>query len=294
VYVGQVTFDKSAAEGDETTGDPLARDVAQEGARFNTGNRRQTFEPTPLGFSIQNQGTGGDESNSRQYEVNVADWEAAGGRTAGTSVDAAERDAAPVYGEATLGELPMGAGQIRIAGALLPQPSQEFDHTLGIEPFAVTYTGYILVCNLLDCTVREAGTSAGPPPGGDDGPVGDGGDGDGRCANRITGAARADKLRGTDGSDRLSGGNGDDRLKARGGDDCVRGGAGRDKLFGGADGDDLNGGRGQDKVKGGAGDDRIRAARGGRDSVDCGPGEDVATINERKDRVRRCEKVKVR
>ena len=34
---------------------------------------------------------------------------------------------------------------MRIIGALLPQPTQEFDHQEGLEPFAVTYTGYFLV-----------------------------------------------------------------------------------------------------------------------------------------------------
>ena len=37
---------------------------------------------------------------------------------------------------------------IRIVGALLPQPTQEFDHQEGLEPHAVTYTGYFLVENL--------------------------------------------------------------------------------------------------------------------------------------------------
>ena len=53
----------------------------------------------------------------------------------------------------TLGELKLGQGQIRIAGALLPQPTEEFDHTLGLEPYSVTYTGYIMMRNL----VRPAG-----------------------------------------------------------------------------------------------------------------------------------------
>jgi hypothetical protein len=153
VYAGQTAF--ATGEGEETLDDPLADDVDQEGARFGSGMRRQTFEPTPLGFAIQDAG-GADQSNARQYDVDRAAWEAAGGRTAGTSVDSGDRDAAPVYDRVTLGELPRGQGQIRIAGALLPQPSQEFDHTLGLEPYATTYTGYIVMCNLLDCTIRGA------------------------------------------------------------------------------------------------------------------------------------------
>ena len=139
---------------DETRSDPLAKDVDQEGARFNSGKRRQTFEPTPLGFAIQNE-TGGDESNARQYDVDRAAWEAAGGRTAGDLGDSGE-PATPrpgLHPRRRSASSPLGSGQIRIAGALLPQPSEEFDHPLGLEPYATTYTGYILICNLLDCTV---------------------------------------------------------------------------------------------------------------------------------------------
>ena len=62
------------------------------------------------------------------------------------------RCAAPCTSRVTLGEIELGQGTLRIAGALLPQPSEEFDHTLGLEPYAVTYTGYILWRNLLDAT----------------------------------------------------------------------------------------------------------------------------------------------
>ncbi len=149
VYAGQTTF--ATASGKNTNDDRLARFVAQPGARFNSGNRRQMFEPTPLGFAIQN-ASGSDESNARQYDVDKAEWEKAGGRTAGTSADSGTRDAAPVYSRVTLGELKKGKGQIRIAGALLPQPTEEFDHPYGLEPYAVTYTGYIVMRNLLDTT----------------------------------------------------------------------------------------------------------------------------------------------
>ena len=185
-----MTFDLSDGDGDETLTDPLAKDIDQQGARFNSGERRQTFEPTPLGFAIQDE-TGADESNARQYDIDRAAWEAAGGRTAATSADSAERDAAPVYTRTTLGELPLGSGHVRIAGALLPQPSEEFDHPLGLEPYATTYTGYILICNLLDCTVSN--TAA---PG-----TGDDGDGGGRNAcderlHRYQGSRQAHRHRG--------------------------------------------------------------------------------------------------
>jgi hypothetical protein len=148
VYAGQTAF-ADTDESDTTLDDPLARDMAQDGARFGSGMRRQTFEPTPLGFAIQDTETGDDQSHARQYDVDKAAFKAAGGRVAGSSVDAGARNAQAVYSRVALGELALGQGTIRIAGALLPQPSEEYDHTLGLEPYAVTYTGYILTRNLL-------------------------------------------------------------------------------------------------------------------------------------------------
>jgi hypothetical protein len=146
VYVGQVSFGTSSSV--NTLADALNKDVNQRGARFNTGMRRQTYEPTPLGYAIQNAG-GDDASYARQYDVDKAAFQAAGGRIAATSVNSDPDNAAPVYTRVAIGELKLGAGTIRIVGAVLPQPSQAYDHQLGIEPYAVTYTGYILVRNLV-------------------------------------------------------------------------------------------------------------------------------------------------
>jgi hypothetical protein len=166
VYTGQLTFrrcieyaaDDTCTSDERTLDDPLARDVNQLGSRFNTGMRRQVFEPTPLGFAIQD-GSGADASSARQWDVDAQTFQAAGGRIAATSVDSGTRDAGPVLERATLGEIALGSGTVRIAGALLPQPSTQHDHPLGLEPYALTYTGYILACNLLDarCPVVSAG-----------------------------------------------------------------------------------------------------------------------------------------
>ena len=115
VYVGQVSF--LSNQENVLDANPLTKDVAQQGARFNSGNRRQTFEPTPLGFAIQDaraptlsfarpvggpadrrQGAGGQRRHARGPRPS---------RTAGRRI----------------GELKVGAGQIRIIGALLPQPA---------------------------------------------------------------------------------------------------------------------------------------------------------------------------
>src|SRR3954447_2636075 len=146
VYAGQSAF---SSDGNDTTlKDPLARDIAQPGARFNTGMRRQTFEPTPLGFSIQNE-AGADGSYARQYDVDTAAWKKAGGRYVAGSADAGARDAEANYNKVTIGELKLGSGRIRIAGALLPQSTEKYDHEFGLEPYATTYTGYVMARNLL-------------------------------------------------------------------------------------------------------------------------------------------------
>ena len=159
VYVGSVAF--AEEEGGDTTGKPLAQNVRQPGSRFGGGSaqkRRQTFEPTPLGFSIQNAESGADESHARQWHVDKAAFKAAGGDVVATSSTESANSGAADFDNVTVGQLRLGEGTIRIAGALLPQPTEEFDHPQGIEPYALTYTGYILACNLIDCTIR-AGTA---------------------------------------------------------------------------------------------------------------------------------------
>ena len=163
VYVGQVSF----SDGDsETLGHALAAGVDQPGARFNGGMRRQTFEPTPLGFAIQDPRFGiNDESTAPQYDVDRGEWEQAGGSIAATGVNSGSDGAEPMYDRVTVGELHSGRGRIRIAGSLLPQPTQQYDHPLGIEPYAVTYTGYILARNLLDWEAPQPLPGAAPGPG---------------------------------------------------------------------------------------------------------------------------------
>ena len=146
VYVGQIAFAK--ADGDDTLDDRLNRGVDIPGARFNIGMRRQTFEPTPLGFSIQDD-AGEDEAHSPQWQVDREAWEKAGGRTAATSVADEDVDGANDYDHTTYGELKVGKGRIRILGAALPQPTEQYDHDFGLSPYAATYTTHILMRNLL-------------------------------------------------------------------------------------------------------------------------------------------------
>jgi hypothetical protein len=117
----------------------------------------------------------------------------------------------------------------------------------------------------------------------------------------LAGLAGIDCLLGGAGNDRLSGGDGDDRLEGSAGldalsggrgDDVLSGGSGRDRLEGGPGSDVLRGGPAYDVVRGGAGDDRVDVRGGQPDTVDCGPGRDLARVS-RSDRVRNCERVTV-
>jgi Ca2+-binding RTX toxin-like protein len=75
------------------------------------------------------------------------------------------------------------------------------------------------------------------------------------------------------------GGDGSDRIT----------GSDRANLLDGDDGDDvLDGGAGTDELHGGAGADRLLARDGMRDTLDCGPGDDVASVDTL-DAVRNCE-----
>jgi hypothetical protein len=105
-------------------------------------------------------------------------------------------------------------------------------------------------------------------------------------------------LKGGAGDDVLTGGTGIDRLFGGGGRDLVNGGARDDLLDGGVGDDRLIGGAGRDALGGGAGADRLEASedpsageKPKRDRVDCGTGRrDQATV-DRRDRVKRCERV---
>lgn len=121
------------------------------------GIARQTYEPVPLGFSI---------------EANAApNWVLKTGAT-----DAALDTMGWVGAEDTinLGELPLGEGTVRFIGSLLPDPSEEFYHPYGLEPYATTYSGNQLLRNFLGweqvfeappALVTDAGISYTPPLG---------------------------------------------------------------------------------------------------------------------------------
>jgi Ca2+-binding RTX toxin-like protein len=123
-----------------------------------------------------------------------------------------------------------------------------------------------------------------------------GGDGDDRLRGMagddvsLEGEAGDDAIWGGDGNDVLFGRTGDDVLYGEAGRDYLEGGRGADRLSGGAGEDELYGGLDRDRLRGGAGDDELNAYDGSADLVDCGAGEDTATV-DRRDTVIGCEHI---
>jgi uncharacterized repeat protein (TIGR01451 family) len=136
VYAGFIGFTRDGQS--DTYDDPLAHNVNQPGAAEGPGHRHQTYEPVPIGYAIQN-ANGADFNSSPVWAVDQVEWERAGGRTVGlTTAD-----------QVTLGELAVGDGVVRLVGAVLPMPSEQYYHPFGLANYAVTYTGYQVVNNVL-------------------------------------------------------------------------------------------------------------------------------------------------
>ena len=97
------------------------------------GVASQTYDTVPIGYRF------GDENSAPNWKLESAAWEADGGVTLGTNGS----------GQTIYGEKPLGKGRVRFLGALLPDPTEEFDHPYGLQSYAVTYTGYTLLENML-------------------------------------------------------------------------------------------------------------------------------------------------
>ena len=94
----------------------------------------QTYYEVPLGFA--------PTSSAPHFGVTTADWERVKGLTVGTVSDNTGAFTA-------LGSMPYGRGQVSIFGALLPTPSEEEDHVMGLKDYGVTITGGIVFHSML-------------------------------------------------------------------------------------------------------------------------------------------------
>jgi hypothetical protein len=105
----------------------------------------------------------------------------------------------------------------------------------------------------------------------------------GACGNRIRGSKARNRLEGTDRGDRILALGAGDTLEGRGGFDCLKGHSGDDEI---------DGGLATDLLQGGPGDDSLSSRDGKRDKLNCGPGEDIALVDQR-DVVKGCETLRV-
>jgi hypothetical protein len=115
-------------------------------------NARQMVEAAILGYGI------GDNASPMTIVTRSA-WEGAGGKTvATTGNNTGESD---VGNQASIGEVKVGKGLIRIMGGALPTPSEELDHRYGLRDYGPTYSGLFVLENSLEHDVPELGRSAG-------------------------------------------------------------------------------------------------------------------------------------
>ena len=137
VYAGYVAFTRD--DGNDTYADPLAQNVNQPGAAEGPGFRHQTYEPVPIGYAITPPDTDAQLASAPVWSVDQIEWERIGGRTAGTTT----------ADQVTLGELALGRGVVRVVGALVPMPTEQYYHPFGLANYAVTYSGYQVLQNAL-------------------------------------------------------------------------------------------------------------------------------------------------
>lgn len=177
-YAGWMDFDDGA--GETYAKHPLARGVDKEGTAEGSAtiggttfsHRHQTYEPVPIGYYVD---TGGDCTNSLcdspSWFVDEAAWKAAGGTVAARTLGLikADPDADRKTG-VSLGDLKLGKGTIRIAGAVLPEPTEANYHPFGLSSYSLTYTGYQLIENMTSYTnaarVKIGGTKVTKPSAG--------------------------------------------------------------------------------------------------------------------------------
>jgi hypothetical protein len=114
-------------------------------------NARQLAEATLVGYGI-----GPDASP--MTVVNTAAFEAAGGHVVGTTTPA---DSNQETGT-SVGELPLGAGKIRILGGGLPTPTETQDHRYGLKNYALTYSGLFILENSMEHDAANLGNAPAP------------------------------------------------------------------------------------------------------------------------------------
>ena len=127
--------------------DPLLLDVCLPGTAGGTA--RQAVEPAPLGYAPDATLDPAKGAKLTQFFVNRAAWETGCGKATAAECTSA------VFGEDVgLGERHVGAGRIRIAGAMLPDPNYApggpRDMRFGLASYALTFSAWQMFLNLVN------------------------------------------------------------------------------------------------------------------------------------------------
>ncbi len=136
----QPTFDRHPlTEEIEKDGTASGRQTLQ-GTAYH--NRRQTYEPVPIGYLVGGPSTCTSGCDAPNWVVDRAAWDDAGGLTLGRTFVRPGPDGGSGWDGVSLGELEVSEGVVRIIGGLLPEPTQDNFHPYGLSAHALTYTGY--------------------------------------------------------------------------------------------------------------------------------------------------------
>ncbi len=169
-YGGWISFTQPGNEEPTYEKMPLTQGLDVAGAADGSGagldHRRQTYDPGGLGYLIA-PGTGGDCGNIKceapQSIVNTDAWKKAGGVVAGlAAVKVGSADEEPIG--VAYGEMPVGKGRVRIAGGLLPQPTEANNHTYGLKGHGLSWTGWQVFVNLLSAGLAAPLAPSVPQP----------------------------------------------------------------------------------------------------------------------------------
>lgn len=100
----------------------------------------QTYFEVPLGFSV-------DTNAAPHWIVSEAAWTEAGGVKV-AHIDDADTEEAETD-QVGVGRLKLGKGTIGIFGAILPQPTEKFDHYFGLADYALSVAGGQILHNMI-------------------------------------------------------------------------------------------------------------------------------------------------
>jgi hypothetical protein len=118
------------------------QDTSKPENRNVRGGVKQTYEPTPLGFAV-----GADAAPN--WFVKPDAFKALGGDVWGITCGTTNINDLCAGNGVGLGKLALGKGQVQFIGSLLPDPTEEFYHPYGLDPYATTYSGNQILRNML-------------------------------------------------------------------------------------------------------------------------------------------------